>query len=146
MLTDLKTPPASSAGKANISLGLLMMAAFMLYGFALIYFRDFAPEKDAWIASYNLSPHFEARLAHVHGNLFSLLNILFGYLLLRLPLGATAARWSSVLARLGLLMPIGILGEMYLGIPFYLVLIGAASMVAATVLLGVSVSRMRMAS
>ena len=47
------------------------MASFMIYGFVLIYLRDFAPGKEAWIESYNTGAHFEARLAHVHGNLFS---------------------------------------------------------------------------
>jgi len=75
----------SAAGKWNIGIGLWVMAAFMVYGFILIYLRDFAPDREAWIAAYNVSPHFEARLAHVHGNLFSFLNIVFGFLLVKLP-------------------------------------------------------------
>jgi len=53
----------STTGKWNIGIGLWVMAAFMLYGFYLIYARDFAPDREAWIAAYNVSPHFEARLA-----------------------------------------------------------------------------------
>lgn len=36
-----------SHGKINIVTGLLFLAAFMLYGFVLIYLRDFAPGKEA---------------------------------------------------------------------------------------------------
>ncbi len=133
----------STVGKWNIGVGLWVMALFMVYGFVLIYLRDFAPDKEAWIAAYNVSPHFEARLAHVHGNLFSLLNIVFGFLLVKLPVSGTQAKWVSVLALAGLLMPIGILSEIYLGFPPLLVLIGGLSILAATVLLGVSIVQMK---
>ncbi len=132
-----------TTGKWNISVGLWMMAAFMIYGFLLIYLRDFAPGKEAWIESYNTGAHFEARLAHVHGNLFSFLNIVFGFLLVKLPLRGKLARWASGLALAGLLMPLGILGEVYLGLPPYFVLIGGISILAATILLGVGVVQMK---
>ena len=128
-------------GKWNIGIGLSVMAGFMIYGFVLIYLRDFAPDKEAWIASSHLGRHFEARLAHVHGNLFSVLNILFGYLL-RLPVAAGIAKWVSRFAIAGLLMPLGIFAELYLGLPFYLVLVGAVSIVAATLLMAVGIFRM----
>ncbi|MFZ1699512.1 MAG: hypothetical protein WBO10_01275 [Pyrinomonadaceae bacterium] len=131
-----------TTGKWNIGIGLIVMAGFMLYGFYLIYARDFAPGKEAWIAGYAVHPHFEARLAHVHGNLFAFLNVLFGYLILTLPVGEGSAKWVSYLALAGLLMPIGILSEIYLGLPPILVLVGAASIVAATLTLGVAVIRM----
>ena len=54
----------------------------MAYGFLLIYLRDFAPGKEEWINSYSIGKHFESRLAHVHGNLFAILNILICYLFL----------------------------------------------------------------
>ncbi len=133
-----------TVGKWNIGVGLWLMAAFMIYGFILIYLRDFAPGKEAWIAAYNVSPHFEARLAHVHGNLFSFLNIVFGFLLVKLPVKESQARWVSWLALAGLLMPPGILGEVYLGLPFYFVLVGGLSILAATILLGVAVVQMRL--
>jgi len=133
-----------TVGKWNIGVGLWVMAAFMIYGFYLIYARDFAPDKEAWIAAYNVSPHFEARLAHVHGNLFSFLNIVFGFLLVKLPVKEAQAKWISWLALAGLLMPLGILGEVYLGLPFYFVLVGGLSILAATILLGVAVVQMRL--
>jgi hypothetical protein len=40
-------------------------------------------------------------------------------------------------------MPIGILAEVYLGVPFYLVLVGAVSIVSATVLLAIAVLSMK---
>ena len=103
----------NSIGKINIGTGLLVMAGFMVYGFFLIYMRDFHPNKEAWIAASHIGEHFESRLAHVHGNLFSVLNIIFGYLILTLPIAPSYAKWVSRLALAGLLMPIGILAEVY---------------------------------
>ena len=133
----------TTIGKWNIGVGLWVMASFMIYGFVLIYLRDFAPGKEAWIESYSTGAHFEARLAHVHGNLFSLLNIVFGFLLMKLQLKDNLARWASWLALAGLLMPLGILGEVYLGLPYYFVLVGGLSIFTATVLLGVAVVQMK---
>lgn len=132
----------SSAGRWNIGIGLGLMVLFMLYGFFLIYMRDFSPGREAWIAGSNVSPHFEARLAHAHGNLFSLLNVVFGALLLWLPVRPRRARWISVLALVGLLMPIGILTEIYLGLPPVLVLLGALSITSATALFALELPRM----
>lgn len=124
-------------GRYNVGVGLFIMAGFMLYGFVLIYLRDFAPDKEAWVASYSVGKHFEARLAHAHGNLFALLNIVLGFLLVRLQSASDRARISvAVLGLAGLLMPIGILGEVYLGTSPIFVLIGAAAMTAAMSLAG----------
>lgn len=114
------------------------MGFFMAYGFLLIYLRDFAPNATEWAASYGEGKHFETRLAHVHGNLFAFLNILMGYLLLHFKdqlKNTTAISW---LALTGLLMPIGILTEVYLGLPPALVLIGAIAVTAAVVWMGIS--------
>jgi len=129
-------------GKHNISVGLLGMAAFMAYGFLLIYLRDFAPGKEAWIADYGIGKHFEARLAHVHGNLFAFLNIVIGYLLWQLPVPPATGVWVSRLALAGLLMPLGIVAELVLGAPPIFVLVGAVAMVAAVGTLGLAVLRM----
>ncbi|MBZ0118742.1 MAG: hypothetical protein K8H88_17205, partial [Sandaracinaceae bacterium] len=125
-------------GRYNVGVGLLVMAAFMLYGFLLIYLRDFAPGKEEWIASYSSGRHFEARLAHVHGNLFALLNVALGFVLARLDTAGDRSR--SIAAGLGLagvLMPVGILGEIYLGLSPIFVLAGALAMTASVVLSGV---------
>ena len=66
------------SGRYNVGVGLLVMALFMAYGFFLIYLRDFAPGKEQWIADYGIGKHFESRLAHVHGNLFALVNVGLG--------------------------------------------------------------------
>jgi hypothetical protein len=130
-------------GRTNISAGLLFMAGFMVFGFVLIYLRDFAPDKTQWIADYAVGKHFESRLAHVHGNLFAFLNIVLGYLLLRLPLHNSTSKWVSWLALAGMLMPVGILAEVVLGAPPLFVLIGAASMVASVTWLGIAVAQMK---
>lgn len=128
-------------GRTNIWVGLSVMAFFMAYGFLLIWLRDFAPGKEEWIAAYSTGKHFESRLAHVHGNLIALTNILFGYLMLKLPVSGPLAKPASWLALAGLLMPLGILGEVYLGLSPIFVLAGAASIVAATVLLALAIAR-----
>jgi len=125
-------------GRNNIAIGLLTMGLFMLYGFLLIYLRDFAPGKEEWVNSYSYGKHFEARLAHVHGNLFALLNILIGYLLLHFKHKLRNVKVISWLALTGLLMPFGILGEVYLGLPPIFVLIGAIAMTASVIWLGIS--------
>jgi hypothetical protein len=115
----------------------------MVLGFVLIYLRDFAPGKEQWIAEYAVGKHFESRLAHVHGNLFAFLNIVVGYLALRLPFHKATSKWVSRLALGGMLMPVGILAEVLLGAPPVFVLVGGISMVVAVAWLGVAVARMK---
>lgn len=125
-------------GKNNIAIGFLTMGLFMAYGFFLIYLRDFAPDKLEWVNNYSFGKHFETRLAHVHGNLFALLNIVIGYLLLHFKDSLKNIKTISWLALVGLLMPIGILAEVYFGAPPYLVLVGAISMTVSVFWLGIS--------
>lgn len=125
-------------GRYNVGVGLLVMAGFMFYGFLLIYLRDFAPDKEAWAASYSIGKHFEARLAHVHGALFSLLNLALGFVLARLTSASDRARTvTASLGVAGLMMPAGILAEVYLGLSPVFVLLGAVSMTASVMLAGV---------
>ena len=133
-------------GKNNIAIGFLIMGGFMLYGFLLIYLRDFAPDKQAWVDSYSSGKHFETRLAHVHGNLFSVLNVIIGYLLLHFHGKLNHSKAISWLAIAGLLMPLGILAEVYLGAPPVLVLVGAIAMTASVVWLGVSFYTMKLSA
>ncbi len=133
-------------GKNNISIGFLTMGAFMAYGFLLIYLRDFAPGKEEWVNSYSVGKHFESRLAHVHGNLFAFLNILIGYLLLHFQSRLTSTKIISWMALTGLLMPIGILAEVYFGAPPVFVLMGAIAMTASVVWLGISFFKMKINS
>jgi hypothetical protein len=85
-----------------------------------------------------MGQHFEARLAHVHGNLFSLLNLALGFVLARLSSASDRARnAAAVLGLTGLLMPAGILGEVYLGLSPVFVLLGATAMTSSVVLTGV---------
>jgi len=125
-------------GKNNVAIGFLTMGFFMAYGFLLIYLRDFAPGKEEWVNSYSIGKHFESRLAHVHGNLFAFLNILIGYLLLRFRTQLKSANTISWLALTGLLMPLGILSEVYFGLPPVLVLVGAIAMTTSVIWLGIA--------
>lgn len=128
-------------GKKNIVVGLMMLAGFMLYGFVLIYLRDFAPGKEQWIANYAVGKHFESRLAHAHGNLFALINIAVGLVLTRFPLSETSARWISWLGIAGLLMPLGILSEVLFSMPPVFVIVGGVSMVACMAWLAIALWR-----
>lgn len=130
-------------GKNNISIGFLTMGLFMAYGFLLIYLRDFAPDKEAWVNTYSVGKHFEARLAHVHGNLFAFLNILIGYLLIQFQNRIKHEKIISWLSLTGILMPVGILAEVYFGLPPVLVLIGAIAMTSAVVWLGISFIKLK---
>ena len=125
-----------SSGRYNVGVGLLVMALFMVYGFVLVYLRDFAPGKEAWIASYGIGKHFESRLAHVHGALFSFLNVGLGFVLAGVRDHDRARSIAAALGLAGLLMPAGILMEVYLGAPPIFVLVGAAAMTAAVALSG----------
>ena len=129
-------------GKNNIAIGFLVMAFFMMYGFLLIYLRDFAPDKEAWIAEYTTGKHFESRLAHVHGNLFAFLNIVIGFLLLQFNKQLKNIKQISWFALVGILMPLGILAEIYLGAPPIFVLLGAISIIIAVIWLGISFLKM----
>ncbi len=114
------------AGKRNIWSGFFFLGLFMLYGFALVYLRDFAPGKEQWIASYGSGTHFESRLAHAHGNLFALIDIAVGVVLIRLPIPPRTASVISWIAIAGMLMPIGIFAEVAMGASPVFVLIGGA--------------------
>ena len=130
-------------GKNNIAIGFLVMGLFMAYGFVLIYLRDFAPGKEDWINTYSIDKHFETRLAHVHGNLFTFLNILIGFLLLQFKNNLKNTNAISWLGLIGLLMPTGILLEVYFGAPPIFVLIGTISMTASVIWLGISFYKMK---
>lgn len=130
-------------GKKNLAAGFLFLAGFMLYGFVLVYLRDLAPGREAWTADYAVGAHLEARMAHAHGGLFALINVVVGCVLLRLPIGAASARWISWLALAGMLLPLGILAKVALGAPPALVPLGGLCMVAAMVWLGLASARLR---
>jgi len=125
-------------GKNNIAIGFIIMGFFMIYGFVLIYLRDFAPDKAEWVAQYAKGKHFEMRLAHVHGNLFAFLNIVIGFLLIYFKNVIENEKIISALAIMGILMPLGILAEIYFSASPIFVLLGAISMVLSVFWLGIS--------
>ena len=88
-----------ASGRWNVAGGFLFISLFVVLGFVLIYLRDFAPGKEAWIADYAVGKHFETRLAHAHGNLFALINVGVG---LALPSIAASSAVKRALAWLTL--------------------------------------------
>jgi len=118
-------------GRINLAAGLLGLALFMIYGFVLIYLRDFAPDHVEWAANYGNGKHFESRLAHVHGALFSLLNLVLGVVISRLAVSVRSRGAIAGFGLAGLLMPLGIVAELVFGAPPYLVLVGALSILVS---------------
>jgi hypothetical protein len=104
-------------GRANIATGLLFLVGLRVYGFFLIYLRDFAPGKEQWIADYAVGKH------------------------LVLIVQQSSAQWIASLALSGTLIPLGILSQVVLGVPPLLVNVGGISMVAAVAWLGMFVWR-----
>jgi len=129
-----------SSGRWNLSVGLLGLAAFMVYGFVLIYLRDFAPGHEQWAADYGIGTHFEARLAHVHGALFSVLNLVMGLVVPTLLVSERSRAGIAGLSLAGLLMPTGILAEIFFGAPL-LVLVGGLAILASFAWAGVAALR-----
>ena len=138
-LTQPGSRESLQLGKRNLVAGLLAMALFMFLGFALVYLRDLGPNAQEWASQYGSGRHFETRLAHVHGTLFGFLNVLIGLLLYQIPIGRRWANGVSWLALGGLLMPVGILGEVLLGTSPLFVLIGASAMTFSMVLYGAGI-------
>ena len=122
---------ALASGRWNLAVGLLGLAAFMVYGFVLIYLRDFAPDAAQWAADYGIGKHFESRLAHVHGALFSLLNVVMGVVVGQLHVSQRSRAGIAGLTLLGLFMPLGIVAELLLGMSPILVLLGGIAILAA---------------
>ncbi len=127
-----------SSGRWNLAIGLLGIASFMVYGFVLIYLRDFAPDAAQWAADYGIGKHFEARLAHVHGALFSVLNVVTGLVVGKLAVSEGQRAGIAGLTIAGLLMPLGIVAELLLGAPPILVVVGGLAILAAFTWAGVA--------
>lgn len=123
-------------GRRNVGWGFVALALFMAIGFVLGYMHDLAPDKADWIADYAAGTHFEIRLAHVHGSLFGVINVLIGWALLKLQMPRRQGLAISWLALGGLLMPIGILAHALFAVPPVLVLVGGLAMIIATVWTG----------
>jgi hypothetical protein len=123
-------------GRYNVGLGLLALGGFLLMGFLLVWLRDFAPDHEAWAASYGTGVHFETRLAHVHGTLFAFLNVVIGFVLARVQGFDRARAVAAALSLTGLLMPSGILAEILFHAPPAFVLLGGLAMGAGVFLTG----------
>lgn len=130
-----------ASGRYNVALGFLFIAGFAILGFVLIYLRDLSPGRADWIAQDAVGAHFETRLAHAHGNLFTLVNVALGVVLARLQLSDGAKRGVAWLGLGGMLMPVGILAEVVFGLPPVLVIMGGASMLVAVTFAGVAALR-----
>ena len=130
-------------GKRNIAIGFLTMGVFMAYGFLMIYLRDFAPGKEEWISWDSVGKRFDSLLAHVPGDRFAVLNVVIGCLWLQFQDKLPNVKVISWLALIGLLMPLGVLAEVYFGFPPIFVLIGAVAMTISVFWLGIAFFKMK---
>jgi uncharacterized membrane protein YgdD (TMEM256/DUF423 family) len=85
------------------------------------------------------------RAAHAHGNLESLLNIVIGYLLCRLSLDTWLAKTASILLIIGAVFHSGMLYLGGLGVTaaFNLTPVGAISLVATMLLMGIGILKLK---
>jgi len=90
----------------NPSAGLSGLTVFMVYGFVLIYLRDFAPGAEQWAAKYSIGKHFV--VAHPS-------------------VSERTRRGIAALSLVGLLMPFGILAEILLSASPIFALLGGLS-------------------
>ncbi|MCI0588729.1 MAG: hypothetical protein L0323_18050 [Planctomycetes bacterium] len=133
-----------SDGRRNLVAGFGALLGFLLYGFFLLYRRDFAPGREHWIAGFADGKLHASRLAHAHGNLLALVNVAIGLFLHRLGRSTPATRAASWFAVAGLAMPVGIAMEAHLGAPPYPVLVGGATAAVSVALcLGLAVGESR---
>jgi len=125
-------------GKVSILGGIIGLVLFMLSGYIFVYIHDFPTGESFrnWLGDegYEL-----LKIAHAHGNLFSILNILIGILLNRFQLDEKSSRWITVLGLLGLLMPAGIMARVFLGAPAVFILLGEIGIITAFVWLGLAI-------
>ncbi len=129
-----------SDGRRNLVAGFGALLGFLLYGFFLLYRRDFAPGREHWVAGFADGKLHASRLAHAHGNLLALVNVAVGLFLHRLGRSTPVTRAASWLEVAGLGMPLGIAMEAHLGAPPYPVLAGgAAAAVSVALCLGLAV-------
>ncbi len=130
-------------GRKNMAFGFFYFLTTLGLGMFLASKFSLPP---AELAQWMRSPqHGVLKAAHAHGNLESVLNILIGYLLCRLALDEWIARAASWLLIIGALFHSGMLYLAGFGVGFALKLtpIGALSIVATMLLMGIGVLRLQ---
>ncbi|MEW6314717.1 MAG: hypothetical protein AB1513_11880 [Pseudomonadota bacterium] len=125
-------------GKKNMVFGFAYFITTLLLGIYMVVMEE--------------NPGFEGseaeemmRVAHAHGNLESVLNIIIGYLLCRLAIGSGLAQTISILLLVGAVFHSGMiyLGSMGFEAAMKLAPIGALSLVAVMVLMTYAVATTR---
>ncbi len=127
-------------GKLSIVIGIVGLLLFMLSGYLLVYMNDFAAGQ-ALKESLGEKGYELTVIAHAHGNLFALMNIIIGILLNKFDVETGACRGIAVLGLLGFLMPLGILGKVFLNLPPIIIFFGEISMIGAFAWLLVKILR-----
>ncbi len=112
----------------------------MLSGYLLVYMNDFAAGQ-ALKESLGEKGYELTVIAHAHGNLFALINIIIGLLLNKFDVETGACRGIALLGLLGFLMPLGILGKVFLNLPPIIIFFGEISMIGAFAWLLVKILR-----
>jgi len=118
----------------NVVVGLALLVVFMLSGFLLVFLHDTAAGQ-AIVERIGEENYHLLVVAHTHGNMFALINVIVGLVVSHFGLQGGTVRWASILALLGFLMPVGIFLKVFVGFPPPLILLGDLSMLSAVALL-----------
>jgi len=130
-------------GKKNMAFGFFYFLTTLGLGMFLASKFNLPPEElGKWLQS---PQHGLLKAAHAHGNLESVLNIVIGYLLCRLALEGWIAKAVSWLLIVGALFHSGMLYLAGFGVGFAgnLTIIGALSLVASMLLMGIGVLKLQ---
>lgn len=126
-------------GKKNIVFGLFYLVLTLALGMYLS--NRLGAGDPEWLAG---KVRAVLRAGHGHGNLEALLNIVLGYLLVRLAIQPSLAKAASILLIVGALFHSGMLYLAGLGVQQAAMLtpVGAVSLLLAVLLIGVGVLRL----
>jgi len=125
----------TTTGKKNMIFGVLYFLATLGLGMYLGSKYDLpGPELGKWLKSME---HTFLKIAHTHGNLEALLNVVFGFLISRFGQGSALSRISSVLFVTGAIFHSGMALLVGLGVAFAgkLMSVGAIALVLAMALM-----------
>ncbi len=127
-------------GKKNMAFGFFYFV--LTLGLGMFLASKLGSGDQAWMESQGRAV---LRAAHAHGNLEALLNIVVGYIISRLAFDAWLAKTVSVLLIVGAVFHSGMLytGGLGMHLAFNLTPVGGISLIAAMLLMGAGVLRLK---
>lgn len=122
-------------GKKNMVFGFFYFVLTMGLGMYLALKAGSSHEQTV------ITQHEMLHMAHVHGNVEALLNVILGYLICRLALNSGIAKAVSVLLLIGMVFHSGMLylGGLGVGFAAFLVPVGTVALMVSMLLIGIGV-------